>query len=484
MQGSRINVTRVTMAKMFKYGTSMLLSALALLGFIIIVNYLFGAKTNYTDITRNRIHSLTDNTKVLLEKIDFPVKVNAFYLSSNQMRIVMILRGYQQLNKNITYEIIDPLTDPLTAQKYGVPEPGTLVFEARGAITTLKPLTDAPTQSEREITLMLYRILTSQSRTAYFTAGHGELSIENPNYDGLSRVRSRLLEQGYFVESLNLQTVTSLKPEESIVIVAEPKTPFSDNEMEVLMNYLDNGGSIMVLGSPPLGATAAEQNLPDLLLWHGLNFGNNFVYETASNRTTTLGPTAPLCRAFEFSEIMEGLENQNIIFPFVCSIDTVYTNEDTKYIRLLASSESSWAETDLNSAREIQKGTRPSRDEKEQKGPIVVAFATESYIEIPVADSLHFGAYRPVSARSAFFGNARFTSNMVLAQFPANLTLFLNTVNWITRNELIMTIEPRSVQFTPIELLQTQRRLINWLTLFLYPAVIAITGFVVWLRKR
>jgi hypothetical protein len=88
MQGSRINVTRVTMAKLFKYGTSMLISALALLGFIIIVNYLFGAKTNYTDVTRNRIHTLTDNTKVLLEKIDFPINVNAFYLSSNQMRIV------------------------------------------------------------------------------------------------------------------------------------------------------------------------------------------------------------------------------------------------------------------------------------------------------------------------------------------------------------------------------------------------------------
>ena len=464
-------------AKTLKYGTSMIISVFALLGFLIIANYVSAVRTNYVDITRNKINTLSENTAALMEQIDFPINVKVFYLSANQARIIMILDGYKELNDLITYEVIDPLKSPIIAQEYDVTEPGTLIFEAKGTTFRLRPSLQSGTHNEREITLMLYRILTNESRTAYFTEGHGELSINNPNYDGISRIRDRLLEQGYYVESVNLQTDIQISPENSILIIVEPKTPYTEEEMNTLYFYLEDGGNMIVLGTPSIDTNTAE-----LVGWHGLGFGHNFVYETASNKTTALGPTAPLCNPHDPSEIAEGLENQNIIFPYVRSVDLVYEKENTKYTRIMSSSANSWAETDMESAREIQDGTRPTRDEDEIRGPIVVAYTTETELAIP--DSLYRGAYRQVISRSAFFGNARFISNTMTAQFPANLTLFMNTINWITRNERIMIITPNAPEFTPIELLRSQRQMINWLSLFIYPSVIVIIGLVIWFRKR
>ncbi len=482
MQGQRINLLKVTISKILKHGTSLFITAFALLGLFIIINYIFAVKTNYIDLTKNRINSLTENTKSFLGEIDFPINIKAFYLSASQARMLMILNGYRLVNDNITFELIDPLKSPILAQEYDIIEPGTLIFEAEGKTARLGPSPRVVYQSEREITLMLYQLLTNETHTAYFTEGHGELSIMNPNQDGLSRVRDRLIEQGYLVESLNLQTVETISVENSIVVIAEPKTPYSLEELNILFAYLENGGNIMILGSPDTEPTETVNNISELLIWHGLQFGDNFVYETASNKTTNFGPIAPLCNPHEFSEIITGLENQNILFPFVRSVELVYEKDETEYIRLMSSSESSWAETDLESAREIQSGSRPTRAENEMRGPIIVAFTTETLVSIP--DSVRAGYYRQAESRSAFFGNTRFASNGIVAQFPSNLSLFLNTINWITKNEKIINITPNANVFTPVELLRSQRKLINWITMLLYPSLIILTGVVIWFRKR
>jgi ABC-type uncharacterized transport system involved in gliding motility auxiliary subunit len=477
MQGKRSNLTLITLTKIFKHGTSMLVSALALLGFVIIVNYLFVMKTGYIDTTKGKINTLTDQTKMLLKDITFDVEINAFYISASQARIALILQEYQKNCNKIKFSIIDPLKSPVLAQKYGVTEPGTIVFEAKGVRHTLKPPAIGKEHGELELSLMLYRFISGKTITIYFISGHGELSIDNPNYDGLSTVRDRLAQLGYQVETLNLQTVSRIPSGQSIVVITEPKTVFTEEEIIKLLNYLDAAGSICVLGAP-----GTDAGLSPILSWHGLRFGDNFVYETASNKTTELGPTAPLCQPYDPTEIVEGLQNQNIIFPMVRSVDLLEEMPNKEYLRIMASSSDSWAETNLESAREIRNGTRPSRDEHEQRGPVVVAYTTDTHLSL--ADSVNIFAVRDVASRSAFFGNARFISNTVIAQFPSNLQLFLNTINWITRNEQVINITPHTAVFTPVELVVSKRRMISWITLFLYPAGIVCIGLYVWYRKR
>ncbi len=150
--------------------------------------------------------------------------------------------------------------------------------------------------------------------------------------------------------------------------------------------------------------------------------------------------------------------------------------------RLVASSPDSWAETDLESAKTVNTGAKPSRNEKELKGPVTVAVIAECEQELP--DSLATRQNPTIKVRSAFFGNSRFVTNEASTLFANNMTLFLNTVNWITKNEKIIEITPHAVVFTPIELRDSERRTITWVTLVLIPFAIMMAGIVVWYRRR
>ncbi len=476
MQGKKLNLTKIAISKLFKHGFSSFIFAFALLGILIIINYLFVVKTSYFDITRNKKFTLTEQTKNLLKEINYNINLKVFYLSKYQHRISLTLNTYCKENDRITYELIDPIMKPLIAEKYNVKSPRIIIFEAPNKTITLKP-PPRGFNSEREITTAFYRLMSDQSNTVYFTAGHGEKSISNTNRDGINIARDRLLEQNYLVETLNLQTITEIPSDCSVLIIADPTTSFTDEERTIIIRYLNKGGNILLMVSPKL-----TTNLDNIMKSHGLEFGDDFIYETASDKTTRLGPTAPLCAPMDQSEITSSLMNQNFIFPFVRSVNIIYKIDEMTITRLLTSSEDSWAETNIESAMEIRDGIRPTRDENEKKGPITVAVTSETEVLIP--DSTAVGGYTVKLVRSAFFGNAMFITNAIVSQFTANMNLFLNTVNWITRNEQIINITPHQTFFTPVELTRAERKKLSWFTLFIYPFSILMVGLVVWLRTR
>jgi len=477
MQGKQTNLTKVAFSKLLKHGVSSLLFVIALLGVLIIVNYIVAIKTSFMDITRNKIHSLTPETINLLKEIDYPVNIKAFYLTKNQHLISMLLGLYKKENDLISFELIDPLNKPDIAEKYDVKLPKTIIFEAPKRITRIDPPPTGQQNSERELSTALYRIYTDQEKKIYFTEGHGERNINDKSPDGLIVAQDRLKEQNFLVNTINLQSAPDIPADCSVLAIIDPTTPFTEDEMQSLGQYLRFGGSIIIGLSPGLAP-----NLDRALGMHNLKFGIDFVYETASDKTSQFGPTAPICTPFDTSDITSNLTNRNIVLPGTRSINQTGPSGEMVYTRLLVSSENSWAETNIRSAAEIGKGVRPSRDPEEMKGPIVVAMATE--IETVFPDTTSGSGTSKRIVRSAFFGSGGFITNSLISMYPANIDFFLNTVNWVTRNEKVLHITPNAAVFTPVELTTKERKWISWLSLFIFPFSILSIGFVVWYYKR
>jgi hypothetical protein len=254
---------------------------------------------------------------------------------------------------------------------------------------------------------------------------------------------------------------------------------FSDEEQKMILDYLESQGSIILMLGP--GVTT---NLERIIRSFGILPGDDYVYETSKSMTTPFGgPLAPLCAAKDTSEITDKLENQSFLFPYVRSISPAVMLKGYVLKRLVTSSENSWAETDLESAKTINTSKKPSRDEKKElKGPVSVAATVEHEVNLP--DSLVKQGKTTTKVRSAFFGNATFITNQIVTPFPANMSLFTNTVNWITKNEKIIEITPNTTGFTPVELKDSDRRMISLLTLVVFPFAIFMAGFVVWYRRR
>ncbi len=478
MQGKRTNLTRVIFGKIYRHGLSPVIFAIALFFGLVAINYVVAVKSPEYDVTMNKVNSLSDETAAFLKQINFNVTVKAFYLTSAQRRIGQILEKYTQKNERIKVEFIDPIKNPVTAEQYEVTLPGTIVFETAGKKTRINPNAAGRPHGEREITIALYRLVTENTKKIYFTTGHGELALANAKPNGISMVLDRLEEQNYVVEPLNLIEKNGVPKDCNLLVIAGPTLPFNQDELGMVAAYMDSAGSVcMMLG--PGKTTGLEPAVESF----GILLGKDYVYETSRNMTTQAGgPIAPLCAARDSSEITEKLTNQSFLFPFVRSVTPFVKMERVVLKRLVASSENSWAETDLKSAETLNTGAKPSRDEKELKGPVTVGAIAEKEFDLP--DSLATRANPTFKVRSVFFGNATFISNEVVTMFPSNMNLFLNTINWITKNEKIIEITPHTVTFTPVELKDSDRRIISRFSVVLIPFAILMAGIVVWYRRR
>ena len=478
MQGRRTNLTRVILEKIYKYGLSPVVFALALLLGLIAANYVIAVRAPSYDVTKNKVNSLSRETVNLLNQLKFDVTIKAFYTTNSQRQVGLIMEKYVKGSRHIKVEYIDPIKNPVVADQYEVTIPGTIVLESLGKQTRINPSPTSRLYHERAITTAIYRLMTDTTKKAYFTSGHGELSLENVKSNGLSLIKERLEEQNYFVETINILEKNGAPKDCTVLIVAGPTVPFTDEEQNMVMNYVVSQGSVILMLNPGI-----KTNLEKIVESYGILPGNDYVYETSKSLTTQFGGAlAPLCSPKDSSEITEKLENQTFLFPFVRSMTPVIRAASIKLTRLAVSSENSWAETDLESARTANTAKKPSRDEKELKGPVTVAVTAEREFELP--DSLVTRDTHTTKVRSAFFGNAAFISNQFVTPFPANMSLFTNTVNWITKNEKIIEITPNTTRFTPVELKESDRRMITLLTLVVIPFAIFMAGFVVWYRRR
>jgi ABC-type uncharacterized transport system involved in gliding motility auxiliary subunit len=151
---------------------------------------------------------------------------------------------------------------------------------------------------------------------------------------------------------------------------------------------------------------------------------------------------------------------------------------------IVETSPNSWGETDIKTLsttgavkREIEKG--------DKAGPVSLAAAVSSPatdVPAPAAGAKPEDTSKP-ETRLAVFGDSDFASNGWLA-FQGNRDLFLNTVNWLSKQENLIAIRPRDAQDRGVSMTASQQNLVRLLTQFAIPLLIMVGGIVVWARRR
>ncbi len=80
-------------------------------------------------------------------------------------------------------------------------------------------------------------------------------------------------------------------------------------------------------------------------------------------------------------------------------------------------------------------------------------------------------------------GTSRFAVNAVIS-FNGNADLFLNMINWLSDDEDLISIRPKTPESQQLNLNQAQMGKIRFLTLLLIPLLILSIGFSVWWGRR
>ena len=458
-------------ARPVAFGANAALASLAFVGIMVLLNILAARHSWRWDVTAERRFSLAPQTLEILRNLPQPVEALAFFSQNFQFArqdAEDLLSQYQHYSGGkFSYRFIDPVAQASLARQWGVTRDGTILFvmgDRRQEVTLY---------NEQEFTSALVKLLRTTQPKVYFLAGHGERDINEEGDNGYAQVRRALEREGYQVASLNLAVTATVPADAAVVVLAGPRRPLLDREVEALQRYLNAGGRMLIALDPAFqiegeGTAAAVNRV--FAEW-GMAFREDVVVDPASAMFTD--PLTPLSSRYGFSPITAKLGNIATAFPAARSIEEAGSApERFRVTRLVETTPSSWSETDLAGLRQaLNQGRLPASAGKKM-GPLALAVAVEQVNG---------------KGRLVLVGDADFAANVnVGANLPfANLDLFVNAINWLSESEQLMglrqspTSPTRALAATPAQI-----RTVFLIAVVAMPLAVLAAGAAVWWGRR
>lgn len=462
-----------------KYGAIASTGVVLAVGILIAANYILSRQNKRWDLTAAQQYSLSDQTRRVLESLESPISVLVFAREEEFPRFRDRLDEYDYVSPQVTVEYVDVDKNPVRARQFEVQSYGTIIFDYEGRVERVV------SDSEQELTNALIKAVEGEERTVYFVQGHGERDPNNDDRDGYSAVREALRLDNFGVETMVIALTGEVPADATAVIVAGPSTDLLPAEAELLRNYLEQGGKVLLMLDPPESdGDIPQPNLAALAADWGIELGNDIVVD-ASGVGQLLGTdaTVPVAAAYPPHAITE---NFGVLtaFPLARSVRPIAGGTSGRIPEILIETgPRSWAEADLT---ELATGeVELNEDAGDVSGPVPIAVTVSQTVNDGTTppDAGTAAAETPTETRLAIFGDSDFASNGAVG-IQGNRDLILNTVNWLAQQDNLIAIRPREPEDRRITLTADQQVRITWLSLLMVPGIILATGVYTWWNRR
>src|SRR5262245_15176274 len=333
--------------------------------------------------------------------------------------------------------------------------------------------------TEETITNGIIRVSRPGKKIVYFTEGFGEPSLTDPqDPKGFASLKLALEQENYEVKALLLPSVEQIPDDASVVVLAGPTRPLTDGAIAALEAYLKRGGRLFAMVAPHTSSDKAGERLASFLANWGVKVGNDIVIdrEVRLFEGPRLG-VVPLSRTYGTHPITQGFKDFTV-YPQTRTVEPAAEGKKgLQATSLVKTSESSWAETDVDGV--INKGVA-TLDQTDKKGPVSIAVAVTANLK-------DLGVTPPegvTDARLVVFGSMLFADNQQLEQSRLNGDLFLNAVGWLVGQEELVSIRSQSVRASRADLTPKQAAQVFYLSVFIIPELLIALGIWVWWRRR
>ncbi len=467
-----------------RYGVNVLTGTLALLGILVIVNFLGTRYFKRADVTSSAQFSLASQTERILARVDRDVTLYNLVPSEQSGVMVYVedlVTEYDVASTRVRVKRVDPSRDPGAVERLGVRRNQWLVVECGERMERLA----YDDITEESITNAILRALDPDRKTLYVLTGHGERSITDEESAGYAQAAAQLTEQNFALATLRLTEVAGIPEDATVLLMLSPQTPYFPEEVAMLADYLDRGRNLLVCVDPVASdGRAVDLGLDELLATYGVRLGTGAVYDdTPFARQRGVGYYKPVAVSPNTdSPITEGFSTLFTVFPTVRPV---------------------WREGGLGDAvvlAHTAKGTWEERDYLVAEGPPVFDEARDRHGPVPVAYAIEAAARTrapldPLSdpdaklvvpdTRLVVIGDSDFAANANIAITQvANRDLFLNTIAWLAEEDDIIAVRPRSVKERRLRLTAVTRNVIRMTSLVGLPVGVVIAGVLVWIGRR
>ena len=318
-----------------RQGSTVVAFSVAVIGILVLINVVGDRYSQQLDITAARQFTLSDQTVKVIEQVNQPVRITAFFPEDDYTQGAEDLLGrYARQSPHVTLEVIDPLRQRAAAEQAGIRSIPVTVFELGEQREETLGL------SEQDFTSALLKLTRPEQKKVYFLTGHNERDPEGFDQNGYSSVAEALRRENYVVEKLSLVSEREVAADAAVVVLAAPRTPLLDFETAALRDYLNGGGALLVVADPQ-----GETDLNAVLEGWGVSLRDDLVVDPGRY----VPPDAGLIIPFpQFGHRISSSLPATTVLSLARSLAVDEDPPDDLEVRpLLKTSDRAWGETKL-----------------------------------------------------------------------------------------------------------------------------------------
>ncbi len=457
----------------FQGGSYSLLISAIVLAVLIVVNVFattLPSTLTQLDISSAQLYSVTSNTKVVLNNLEDDITIYWIVQSGSENSILQnLLAKYESLSDHITVVKKNPDVYPTFAAQYTdeTVTNNSLVVECgdkyryiswsdiyQEELSYYGMSMTSSFDGEGCITSAIDYVISDELPIMYVLEGHGESDLPETFAEQVEKSNVE-------TQSLSLLQVDEIPEDADCILIYEPQSDLSEDEVEMLSDWVYDGGSLLVIAGPVDGETF--DNLNSLLEYYGVTVEEGVVIE--AERTNYVYYPYLLLPNIQSSDVTDALIEEN--YYVVMSIASGLTvSDDETYgtvTELLTTSESAFSKVDGYSLTTYE----------EEDGDIDGPFAVGVSIETNNGGKL------------VWFSGAGFLEDAYNSYSSgANVDLALNVISDMVGEREALAISSRSLDYNYLTISDATASMLKVVMIGVFPLIYLGIGACVLLRRR
>lgn len=457
----------------FQGGTYSLAITAIVLAILVALNVMVSAlPSTYTnlDISSSKLYSITSNTKVVVNALEDDVTIYWIVQSGEEDDVIEnLLNKYESLSDHIDVVKRNPDVYPTFAEQYTDEEVAnnSLVVEcgeksryigyddiyvSEANMSTYSY--DYSFDGEGAITSAIDYVVNEEQPQLYVLEGHGEAELSES-------FSTQIEKENIETTTFSLVNADSIPEEADAILIYAPSSDISEEEKNMLSEYVDNGGKLMVLAGPTEDGTL--ENLYSILSDYGVEVQEGIVVEEDREHYAFQAPYV-LLPDMASDEITDPLleENYYAILPIAQGM-TVNSTEKGTVTELLTTSDTAFSKVDGYSLTTYEK------EDGDIDGPFTVGLSIEGSNE----------------GQIVWFSSSQFLEDMYNSYSSgANLDLAMNALSSLVGENDAVSIRSKSLNYNYLTISDSVSTVLKQLMIGVFPLVYLGIGGVVILRRR
>lgn len=428
------------------------------------------------DLTANQLYSISSQSKVLLSTLEEDITIYWVVASGEEDEYIeKLLHNYEDYTSKVSVVKKDPDLDPEFTNSYTdgevynnsvIVECGDKyryisyeeMYEVSNEYYSIYSTADE-FSGESLITSAISYCITEELPVIHVLEGHGEEELTEDFQSALER-------DNLETESLSLLSGDSVPEEVECILINSPSTDISETEKDMLIEYLDNGGRLLIISG-----TVQEDELTNLNAvaeYYGISVLEGVVVEEDTGYYVFEGPVM-LMPEMNSSDITDPLieDNYHVIVPVSKALDLSEVSDDVTVTSLLESSESSFIK------EEGYDITTYEKEDGDIEGPLSLAVLVTKDLKDDRQSQF-------VWIASSEILNEVYNSY----SSDANEDFVLNALEMMCEKDDSISVRSKSLTNEYLTISTSDSSLIKVVTIAVIPAAYLVIGIIVVVRRR